>query len=55
MSELEQVRQLALTYYMIYLNSGLQVYKDKAYEIGTKYRILKYKTIRETTILKLVA
>ena len=56
MSRIEQVRQLAVTYYAMYLNSGLVHYKVLAYETGNKYKSMKYRADRDATlILKLVA
>ena len=56
MNKIEQTRQLALTYYAIYLESGLEHYKELAHKTGNKYKVMKYRADRDATlILKLVA
>ena len=56
MEKLEQVKRLAMTYYALYLRSGLDHYKVLAYKTGDKYKVMKYRYDMDSTlILKLVA
>ena len=53
MTKLELTKQLSRTYYMMFLTSGLEHYKVKAYEVGEKYKRMKKN--EETIILKIAA
>ena len=56
MTRIEQVKRLAVTYYAMYLYSGLEHYKVLAHTTGNKYKVMKYRADRDATlILKLVA